>query len=183
MDAAGVNGATTKVADQLDASNRRTEPNKRICADDTGPKESLGLYWWQDGILTIKPSTGLKKLHDTDLLLMRCSASPKDIKYVTGSWVWPWLLLRPLLLVLHAVFDLSRLSHPFLRRPLTPAPRIDVTAILNLFPFMYADLLLPYAKRVYASDACPTGGGVTYAGLDDRSLRHFLEAAHSTRVA
>lgn len=113
---------------------------------------------------------------------MRGTASPQEMRILLGKWTWACLLRRCLLSELSEVYSLCAVTRPFKRRPLRPLQMQELETLLDLFPLMYADLNDAESTRVYASDACRTGGGVTYCDLSVPAKAAFLHNVRETKI-
>ena len=180
--AKSVNESIEKVIRTFASFSLPDVPAKRQYAPSSVPPEALGLWWWPDGILTIKASAAYTLKNRTEALLANGSASPDELRSIGGSWVWSCLLRRGLLSTLDALFDFCQQPHAKRRRVLPGAVVIELNMLLDLFPLMFCDLRLGVYPRVYASDASTNGGGVVYSDLSTQRLRNFLESIRETHV-
>lgn len=81
------------------------------------------------------------------------------MKRLIGLWIWTCLLWRRLLSVLGSVYDIANMTdQPAVRRPFTPAQRIEMHMLLDLILLLRTDLRANMSSRIYASDASMTGG-------------------------
>ena len=111
-------------------------------------------------------------LHATRYVLEKRSASPHQIAKLLGHWTW-WLSLRP------ELYSILETVYVFCKRcanwdvPLTLGSDVltEFRTLMRLAPFVRADLGWEFSPRLYASDACLSGGGVTYAHPDPSNLR------------
>lgn len=178
----GVNKVTDRIVSALTAANLPTEPRKLQRASATTPSEALGLWWWGNGVLTVKPALSRKLRVHTEAIISRGRCSPQEMRRLCGLWVWACLLRRGLLAVMDRVYEFSNQSCPAKYRPLPRQVRVELNMLLDLFPAMYADIRMSDSSRVYATDASKTGGGVSYADLSPKELREFALATAEARV-
>lgn len=99
----------------------------------------------------------------TEALLRRPAVAPVDVARVLGTFVWVFLLNRPLLAVFHAAFAFSRLPSPRRRRPLWVAVRRELAAAVGLLPVAFVDLAARWSPVAVATDASPVGFGMCAA--------------------
>lgn len=156
----GVNAATVIIIDVLHEAQLPVEDSKTAWDIAGNPGEALGMWWWPEGILTVRPKVAVKLFDSTTAALEQGWMSPREMKRLIGMWTWPCLLRRPLLSVFSAVFSLASMKRPEIRRPLTGAPRGELGAMLDLFQMIFMDLRRGLSEGVYASDASPKGAGV-----------------------
>lgn len=146
-----------------------------------GYSEAIGLCWWRDGKLTVKPSHALKLFRETNPVVASTTASPKKIQEIVGLWSWALLLRRQLFSVLFHTYNFCRQPQPERKRRISDAIIRELSILLDVFPMVYADLSLPLSKVIYDSDASPSGAGVVYADIDDRELWNFKSTISETR--
>lgn len=175
----GANEATRRTCEALRNAGLPVEEKKTVWAGAGGPAEALGLWWWREGVITVKATAARRLLADTERVLNNGFATPHDMQRLIGLWVWPCLLRRPLLSILFEVMAFSRLLPTNRRQQLSEPVRKELNVLLDLFPLMCADLRRPLSKRVYASDASEAGGGVVYS--DVNNARAFSADVRETR--
>ena len=79
---------------------------------------------------------------------------------LTGSWTSAFLARRPLLSIFHHVYGLrGDRRREGVRLSRRAAAELAVASILA--PLAVADLRAPYSSALFATDASPTGGGIT----------------------
>lgn len=107
----------------------------------------------------------------TEALLRRAAVAPVELARLLGTYVWVFLLNRPLLAVFHAAFAFGRLPAPRRRRPLWPAVRMELRAAMGLLPVAFVDLAAPWAASAVATDASTVGFGMCAARVRPQFLR------------
>lgn len=174
-----VNARRDELAEKCAELGLPTEETKTASAQEGRDGEALGLLFQQNGVLSVTPAYFIRLLSSTEELLFTRRCSPRHLAAVVGSWVYACLLQRPMLSVLSAVYDFTRLSRYDETRCLPAEILRELSMLLDLAPAMCCDLSLSVSGRVYATDASPTGGGVTYR---DNVTAHDLSILEETRV-
>lgn len=93
-----VNSARDRVALSFTQAKLPTEPSKNVKSGAGDYSIAIGLTWWRDGTITVKPSHAEKLFHLTNPIVSSKWGSPRDIQQVVGLWNWALLLRRPVLL-------------------------------------------------------------------------------------
>ncbi|MEC9253790.1 MAG: hypothetical protein VX863_02995, partial [Candidatus Thermoplasmatota archaeon] len=141
--------------------------------DDLGQQvTSLGMVLDVQGsekVLRPEPVAFTELLLATRAVLRRGRVSPCTLSKIVGKWAW-WISLRP------CIYSVLGDTYLFTRYPegragerewhraqaLPSEVRRELRALLRLSPFVRAELSLETSKRIYATDACLSGGGVAY---------------------
>lgn len=152
-----VNSESRRIATTLEAHNLLEATTKRQVASRDHPGVAIGLWWWIEGVLTVRPALARALLNHTEAILARGTSSPKEMQSILGRWTWACLLRRNFLSTLNKVYSLTSLDRPSRRRNLSVQQRVELEMLLDLFPLMCADLRGHESTRVYATDACKTG--------------------------
>lgn len=74
-----LNAVRDRVAEAFAYANLPTEPSKNVDAGDTPYNVAVGLAWWRDATVTVKPSHPQKLFKLTNTILSSKRASPKQI--------------------------------------------------------------------------------------------------------
>lgn len=178
----------TSVGTDLAAVNARRDAIAKTCAEHGLPEElakavyavegqdgeALGLLFRQSGLLSVTPKFLYKLLRATEELLVSRQCSSRHLAQVIGCWVYACLLKRPMLSVLSAVYDFCDEARYDEVRLLPDAVLRELSILLDLAPAMCCNLAAPVSGRVYATDACPTGSGVTYLDNVSAAERSLL---------
>lgn len=109
---AQVNEATKKIIEVLKQCHLPVEAGKTTWACGGVPGVALGLWWWQEGVLTVKPSMMRKLWDDTTAVLSRNRASPHQMQSLLGKWTWACLLRRPVLSLFESVYRFCSRDKP-----------------------------------------------------------------------
>lgn len=169
-------------ASALAAVQLNTDPRKNFSSDERPYQVALGLAWWRDGVLTVKPSHALRLYKLTNPVVASRRASPALVRRIVGLWSYALLLRRPAFSILYQAFAFTNEEHPDKCRRLPDSVVEELSTLLDVFPLLFADLRQPLASRVYFSDACGSGGGVQYADLSARDSWTLKENIKETRV-
>ena len=175
-----VNSRTNQIAISLANENLHVEPSKNIYADGITPSDSLGLSWWPSGHLTLRASSFVLLIRNTEEVLRRRKCTPKQMQKLIGSWTWPCLLRRPLLSIFDTVYGFSDRKSANVAQRIQSSSLNELHMLLDLCPFMCANLARPVATRIYATDASSLAAGVTYAECED--IDAFIQNVAETRV-
>ena len=181
-DKEGLNSAVSTIVRELQEAGLPVEGKKTQLATEGVHGEALGLRWWQDGVLTVKPGMAVKLYSSTEEILRLGRATPHRMQSPLGSWTWASLLRRNLLSIFSDVYELASAPKPFTTRPLSATQRLELEMCLDLFSLMYVNLRRPLSTRVYASDASKSSGGVVYSDLDKRAREQFVRGIEEKRV-
>lgn len=119
----GVNEATRRIIHTLEHHGLPTAEKKLQWAQEDTTAAALGLWWWPDGVLTVKPEMASRLKAMTEALLARGYATAPDMRHVLGCWTWACLLRRGLLSVLEAVYELATADEKAPARHLSPVQR------------------------------------------------------------
>lgn len=133
-------------------------------------------------MLTVRPEKAVRLRRETEAVLKRDGASPREIESILGRWTWAVLLRRCLLSIMGELYTLANMQSPNFVRKVSKAQVVELNMLLDLFPAMYADLQYKDSGRVYASDASLSGRGVPYCDMEPQELKPFLGATAETRV-
>lgn len=103
---------------------------------------------------------------------------------IIGLWTYALLLRRPALSILFYTFRfLEEKGTGVQNKRRIPESVIEkLSALLDIFLLLCADLRLLLAQRIYFSDACPSGAGVQYADLTPREVWSFKDNVSETRA-
>lgn len=74
----------------LAAANLKKDPNRDFSADEQPYKEAIGLAWWKDGVLTVKPPHAFRLFRATNPIVFSKRASPLEIRQVVVSGHTPF---------------------------------------------------------------------------------------------
>lgn len=171
--ASGVNSARDKAAADFAKASLPTQPSKNVDAGTSDYSIAIGLAWWRDGAVTVKPSHGNKLFSSTNRVVVYKQASPRDIQRIVGLWNWALLLHRPVFSVLFHVYAFMLEPDQDRRRRLPDSVVMELSILLDLFPLLFAKLSRPLSTRVYASDASEQGAGLVYVDLSQSALWRF----------
>ena len=115
------------------------------------------------------PEAFAELLLATRALARKRRALPRDVSRLVGRWAW-WISLRS------EVYSVLNATYWFVQRTsfwaeryedIPSAVRRELEALLQLAPFLRADLGWETSSTVYATDACLSGGGVVYRKVDE----------------
>lgn len=157
-----VNARSDALCRIFDEAGLPTEPKKRSIAVDGVDGEALGLCFSQDGHISATPAYFAQLRRTTESLLSNPVCSPRHLAHVVGSWVYACLLRRPTLSVLASVYNFIQKGKYDQSRPLPAECLRELFLLLDLAPILCCDVSSISSERVYATDASPTGSGVTY---------------------
>lgn len=180
-----VNRDQRRAAAALASVNLQTDTKKDFFAGDSLYRVAIGLSWWSsEGVLTVKPAHALRLFKITNAIVCSKRASLERVRHITGLWTYALLLRHPAFSILYHTFRL--LEQPGVSA--TSKQRVpdsvveELSALLDVFPLLFADLRQPLSPRIYFSDACRTGDGVEYVDLSPRDARSFKDNVAETRA-
>lgn len=181
--AAKVNRDRYKAAAALAGATLTTDQSKASFSAGGEPyKEAIGLAWWKDGTLTVKPSHALPLFRTTNRIVATRRATPSEIRHAVGLWTYALLLRRPAFSILYETFRFIEEAADDVRTRI-PNPVVEeLGSLLGVFPLLCADLSQPLSTSVYFSDGCATGAGVQYAKLSPRDTWLFKDNIAETRA-
>lgn len=175
-----VNQTRDRAVAVLAGVNLHTDPRKSFSAGNRPYEVALGLAWWSDGAINVKPSHALRLFKSTNPIVASKRASPAQLREVIGLWTYTLVLRRPAFSILFDTFSFLNEREPDKRLRLPDSVVDELTALMDVFPLLFADLHQPLSPRIYFSDACPKGGGVSYADVPPRDAWTFKENVHET---
>lgn len=176
-----VNSARDKAARSFRSSSLPTEPAKNVDAVVGAYSIAIGLAWWHDGTLTVKPGYAQKLFVTTNRIVSSRWSSPRELQHAVGLWNWALLLRRPAFSVLFYCYAFMLEAEPDKRRRLPESVVVELSILPDLFPLLFADLSRPLESRIYCSDASELGAGLVYSDLSTRSLWRFKSDISETR--
>lgn len=158
--AAKVNREPERSSGALADVNLHTDKRKDFVAYEAPYKVAIGLAWWKEGVLTVKPSHALRLFRVTTKMVRWKRASVSLMEEIVGLWTYALLLRRPALSILFSTFrfleESGAVSNTVLR---IPEPVFDeLFALSDVFPLLSADLRIPLSQKIYFVEACPSGG-------------------------
>lgn len=139
----------------------------------------MGLYWWNERLLTVKLSACVRVWNVTKSLLNRCRCSPKKLQRVVGLWIWDFLLRRLLVGIPRRLRALPPPTAQFCSFDTVIRCRRDFRSAGN-FERLYAEIRRTLLPPFYASDASLTGAGVVFYAPSDP--RNILEVIRETQI-
>ena len=141
-------------------------PKKRyVATHDRYWTPVLGARLSLDGLLSPDPTKIAHAFNMTHNILVQRRVSHRQLMQLIGVWIWFLLLNRPFLSVLFYVYhflnpmggiDRDQLDEP---RKLSKQVSLELTFLLNIAPFLCADLRHPMHPYLFASDASDDGLG------------------------
>ena len=112
-------------------------PEKTVWAGSTSSSEALGLCWWDNEVLPVKP-VAIEKLVELSLsALDGGSLSPREMQRLIGIWTWPCFLKRPFLSVFGKVYDLAKAPRPHRKLALSADQKSELRQIFELLPMLF----------------------------------------------
>jgi len=109
-----------------------------------------------------KVSASIDKIVELILIslaaLQHGSMSPLGMQILTGGWGFCLMFRRSMFCLLHRVYDFARLPDCNLFRSLDAGSRSELFITALVGPMMCSHLDWPYGNKLYAHDACGTGG-------------------------
>lgn len=180
---ANVNRDRERAAKPLAEACLHTDSRKDVIADDAAYKIAIGLAWWKDGVLTVKPSHALCLFQDTTAILRSKWVTVARVQELVGLWTNALLLRRPAFSILFFTFHfIEEAGKNRQIKPRVPESVLEeLSALLDIFPLLAADLRLPLSPTDSFSDACPSSAGVEYATLSPRDVWNFKDSTAETR--
>lgn len=136
----GVNKVTERMVETQKQYHLPIEPAKLQFAAHKEPSLALGLWWWPEGIVTVRPAMARRLFSQTTALLKKGWVRPKELRRLLGCWTWACLLRRGLLSVLNEVYETSTIINSTAPRVLSLAQRTELEMLLDLFPLIFDDL-------------------------------------------
>jgi hypothetical protein len=123
------------------------------------PVPILGVLVHGDGIISA-PADKLQSLVSATMHVLSAGrASGTLVARIVGSWSW-WLLLRRFMLSLfHHVYRYIAIAadRQFV---LWPSVSTELAMVISLMPLMYCNITAPFFRKVLATDASTSGGGM-----------------------
>jgi hypothetical protein len=125
----------------------------------------LGARLSLDGLLSPDPTKMAHAFNMTHNILDFGRVSYRQLMQLIGVWIWFLLLNRPFLSILFYVYhflnpmggiEKEQLDEP---RRLSAQVRLELAFLLNIAPFLCADLRFPEHPYLFASDASEDGLG------------------------
>lgn len=152
---ARVNRKRDRAAASLASVHLTTDPKKGLSSDDSPYQIALGLAWWKDGEITVKPSHALRLFRLTNPVVASKRGSPAQIRRIVGLWTYALLLRRPEFSILYDIFLFLDEDDAHRSRCIPDSVVSELATLLHVFPLLFADLSQPMAPRAYFSAACP----------------------------
>ena len=98
--------------------------------------------------------------------IIRCGwARPREVERLVGKLTHWFLLHRPSLALLNAVYAFCRTASPERPRRLWPSVRQELSDAVAVLPLVRSDLSRPVAEHLIQTDACDTGAAVVYTNV------------------
>lgn len=179
-----VNRDQKRATEALAAVRLQVDERKSFFADDAPYKVAIGLAWWKDGALTVKPAHARRLFTVTNRIVCSKRASVDEIRHIIGLWTYALLLRRPAFSILfHTCRFLDQTDIATADRLRVPDGVIEeLGALLDVFPLLVAGLKQGLPERIYFSDACKSGAGVQYSELSPRDVWNFKGNVSETRA-
>jgi hypothetical protein len=96
----------------------------------------------------------------TRSFLLRSHCTGRDLSRIVGSWTWATLVRRECLSVFRSVYRFCSVAGDCVFR-IWKSVRRELNIMIGLAPLLYANLAASWSDRIVASDACPSGLGVS----------------------
>lgn len=138
------NEASSRISKALQRVGLPTSTKKAQTAHPVDPSTSLGLWWMQQGVITVKPSLLRKLQVATQDLLSYNRPTPAEVRKACGLWVWACLLQRSILSVMDSLFEFGNRPHQQVRQNFPQKARAELETLLDLLPVVQAELRLPF---------------------------------------
>lgn len=159
-----VNARKKRTRAALEKSGLPTEEKKHVEAEERNTRpELLGLTFWREGYLSPTPAYLRALFISTSEVLENAWLSPRGMSRLVGSWVFACLLRRPILSFLYRVCSFMHSGDWQTSRRVPTGCLRELTLLIDLAPLMQCDLKCTVSDRVHATDACMSGGAVTYS--------------------
>lgn len=131
----------------------------------------------------MKPSHALRLFKATNRIVASRRASLAQVRHIIGLWTYALILRMPAFSILFHTFRfLEEATVPAETKQWIPNSVLaELGALLDVFPFLTADIRQKPSTRVYFSDACKTGSGVQYADLSPLDAWLFKDNVAETR--
>lgn len=151
---------------------------KAVWEEGEAPAETLCLWWWKEGVLTVKLATSARLSFDTESDFTKVFSTGRFITsfvFWYGHVFWNNLSSRPCFnslfsKTLFSIFKASSLWTPFCG---------TLNSACNVY-FPTRTCAIPFVSRSYAIDAGKTGdGGFVYCYVD--YIRSFLYSVSNIR--
>lgn len=145
---------------------------------------AIGLAWWSEGVLTVKPAHALGLFRVTSQIVQSRHASLVQVQQIIGLRTHALLLRRPTFSTLYHTFHFLEETgvSTQARRRIQDSVLEELGALLDVFPLLSSDLKLQLSTPIYFSDACKSGAGVQYSDHSPREARLFKDNIAETRA-